>query len=156
MSHNNLKPISNLLSFSDLSFNLGQDCPRPILTCYSGILPATKQARHLLSVVKLTGWISSEVDRKILASIYKKDAQATHDICCIYKKEKSKQIKLLFNFQIKTNDINAQKIGQFLAQAMINCQANNVKYLLEERSDKFWKEISSVKLLSVDRLAKFL
>ncbi len=156
MSSNSLEIISNLLSFSDLKFNSIQDCPRPILTYYSGFLPVTKQARHLLSVVKLTGWVSPEIDRKILGSIYKKDPQATHDICCIYKKETSKQIRLLFDFQIKTNDINAKNIGFFLAQAMIKCQSNDVNYLLEERSYKFWREIAAVKLLFLDRSAKLL
>lgn len=156
MSHNNLEPISKSLSFSDLSFNLIQDVPRPILRYYSGILPATKQARHLLSVVKLTGWASPEFDPKILDLIYKKTPEATHDICCLYKKEKSNKIRLLFNFQINTNDINAQEVVRFLAQSMINYQGENAKYLLEKRYDKFWREFSFVKLLSIDRLAELV
>jgi hypothetical protein len=147
------------LSKANWPFKLLEEVPRPMLVYWMGYLPATKEAIHMLSLTKLTGWKDPETEKKKIIAPEKINPRSTHDFSAIYQTiDDLGKINILFRFQIESNDTSASQIAHSLAESMKNCYLQDKKYLLNSRYDSFWAEIASIELRNLqqsDRIWKF-
>ncbi len=119
----------------------------PMLSYYSGYLPPTRQVRHLIIATKLTGWQSSEFSERptILPEQFK--TKTTHDFSAVYQlSEQLMTSKVLFRFQICSNDHTAQELAQFLVDIMQLTILSDARYLVSDDYQDFWAGIAGVQL----------
>jgi hypothetical protein len=143
------------LAKANWSFKIIPEVPRPILIYWIGYLSATQEARHMLSLTKLTGWKDSETQKKKIILPEQADPRATHDFSAVYQKvDECDTTRILFRFQIESNDKIATQIAHTLAEAMNNCRLQDKKYLLDSRYADLWQEIASIELRNLQQSAQ--
>lgn len=145
---NSIMRITPPLAEANWEFRLVSPVISPLLVSWMGYLSATKQARHLITCTKLTGWKDQQL------AGFKPDkfaSETTHDFLAVYQKVhwQNQQVQL-FRFQIHNNDSVAKEITKTLATAMINCPELYSRYVLEPRYDYLWQDIAEVKLKTLD------
>lgn len=152
----NSKYIYLLLSSNNLlnnkKFKLCKNVPRPILLTWQGILPIIKEKIYILSILKLTGWVSSDIDQKLLDQIERKHPESTHEITCLSQDlvNKSETVTTVFSFQMQANDEIAKQLSQYLASVILNCHPQSSKFLLSSYYSQFWYDLASLKLLEIN------
>lgn len=119
----------------------------PMLSYYSGYLPATRQVRHLIIMTKLTGWQSPEFSDHQMIVPEKFEPKTTHDFSAVYQlSEQLTASKVLFRFQIYSNDRTAQELVQFLVDIMKQTILSDARYLMSDDYQDFWAGIAGIQL----------
>ncbi len=133
-------------------FKLYDNIPRPILLIWQGKLPIIKEKIYLLSVLKLTGWVSGKIDQKIINQVTRKQPELTHEITCLYQSlvNQAEAVTTLFSFQMQTNDETAKELSQYLAKVLLNCNSESSQFLLDKHYHQFWYDLASLKLSQIN------
>lgn len=138
------EPLAN----ANWQFKQVKQVSLPLLVAWSGYLAATQPTRHFIACTKLTGY----TDEKFTFLKPDKFArETTHDIISCYQKAPYRLSPTqLFRFQIHGNDAIAIEISQTLANAMINCNPQYSRYLLDIRYEHIWQDVAEIKLKTLD------
>ncbi|MEB3224275.1 MAG: hypothetical protein VKJ86_00555 [Synechococcus sp.] len=125
----------------------------PFLKGWQGEIEQLPKYQYLLTVVKLTGWAAPTLNQVTLDVPVKLNSVTTHEISCFFQTP-SRTIKLLFNFQVRTNDKSATRLAHSLSTGIMNSKATEIQYLTNVRLADFWAGIAAIKLASLDANAK--
>lgn len=147
------KPITllerSLILFKSKSKNEGfQSCTElkiPVIQQWYGKLNAAPSLRHLLRVVKLTGWEGVSDDKRKVAP-FRSFPEASHEIHSFYESDKAPgQQRLLFRFQFICTDQVAKRAGNHLATMMKSLPSQQghrlVRPTRESYRQLFWAEM---------------
>lgn len=138
--------------WSRKKFQLAKNTSQPMLVNWQGILPVIEEYTYTLTAINFTVELSSESDRTILNKIKKNHPEATHAIACAFHKlgDRFDRITTLFSLTIKANDLTAEKLSQYLATVISNCQPQSKKFLLTAKYNRFWQDLAKLKLSEIN------
>lgn len=117
----------------------------PVLQQWSGVLDATVSLKHLLRVVKLTGWEAPNPEGRYTPA-FRAFPRASHEIHSFYEsKATPNHQRLLFRVHLAATDEVAKQAGKYLANMMKSLQPQQghrlVRYNLESYRRLFWAEM---------------